>query len=167
MYANDARQRPQRTDLAEQVEELGLDAVAVVPGRPTRCPVTAALEPLRRLVLVFVVGSRQVGHAHNLAQQLLRRPHVPGPAEDGHRCGRRRRRRRRDTARAAGAGGRAERAESQVQRASRPSSIHGPIVGLTVGIVAAATLLEPERRGLIASLLRQPLAMLLLRHDHW
>jgi hypothetical protein len=118
---------------------------------------TAAVEPLRSLILVSVLASRQVGHAHDLAQQLLRRPQVPGPAEHGHRRGCCRR--RRDTARAAAAlGGRAEWVETQVQRASRPSTVR-PIVGLTVGIVAVATLLEPERRrlwgwrGLVASLL--------------
>jgi len=158
-----------RTDLAEQAEELVLDAVAVVPGGPTQRPVTTtALEPVRiSLILVLVVASRQVGHAHDVAQQLLRRPQVPGPAEHGDSHGRRRR--RRDTARAAAAavGG---RAESQVQWASTV----GPVVGLTVGTVAVAAMLQPERRrlwgwrGLVASLLWRPLVMLLLlRHDHW
>jgi len=162
--------------LAEQAEELGLDPVAVVHGRATRRPVvTAGIEPLLLVCgrVLVARASCQVGHAHHLTQQLLRRLQVLGAAQDGHRG----RRRRDDTGEAAVVGGPAERPESQEQRAGAVR--RRAIVLLTAAVVATAALLEPERRRrlawpagdgaagsrLVGSSLWGALPVL-LRHDH-
>jgi hypothetical protein len=130
-------------DLAEKAEELGLDAVGVAPDRRTKHrAVHADLDPLLRLRLLAVARRATpsqvvVGHAHRLAQQLLRRPQVPRAAQHGHRL----RRGGGGAARAAAArtvGGRAER-QDQRAGAFRP-------VGLATVLVATAALLELQRR---------------------